>query len=542
MRTDSTVAEEINRTDSRSSGSEKQPVESTSVSRWHLLLLLFVLLLSLGLRLYRIGDQGLFSDEAKSWAMTRLSFVEIVQISPTQHHVPLYFWLLKAALTILPASEAGLRALSLIMSMAALAVFMVFLWHEWSQAAAVYAGLLLAISSFDVYYAQETRMYTLLSFLGLVSYVALVKALQGRPKWLVPWALACIGLAWTHFYGFLPIASQLVIVLVYLVRRQPFGIDKRLSSACLLAACVCVALGVLPVVVSLFARTSTSAQGAVLPDVTHIRDLFLLWTAGLVSVREHFLDSARLTWPLTKEVSKTAWFLLGAVLYGAPAVYGLAKAWRVKGTQRLQVSLALASFVMPVLLIFVFANVTQNKVWIFRGFLGQNLLVFMWAGIGLASWRRQWLSQGIVGAAVILAVFSLGPYFTIWQKSDVPLAVATAHRPDARNQLAVEAPFFGPQVSFYLDKDTPLFSLFWDETGAPLLTRLQFTQPRRLLDKAQGTPLPVTCDDISGITDLWIYGSANRIRSSVEKLPSCVTNKRIWVFNRTEWVPLDLSQ
>lgn len=517
-------------------------VKSARVPWGHLLLLALVLLLGLGLRLCRLGDQGLFSDEAKSWAMTRLTFGEILSISPTQHHVPLYFWLLKASLAIFPATEAGLRALSLILSMITLVVLMAFAWSEWGRGAAFYSGLLLAISSFDIYYAQETRMYSLLGLLSLISYVALVKALQGRPKWLVPWVLACIALPWTHHYGHLILGSQLVIVLIYLARRQVFGIVNGLDSRWLLAAGAVIAAGVLPMTLLLLYRSDASPQGAALPELTHIRDLVLLWAVGLVAAREHFLDSARLTWPLTAGIPKTAWFLLAATLYGALAIYGLVRAWRIQGTQRVQAALSLVSILLPILAIFGYSSLTGQRLWIFRGFLGLGYLVYLWAGIGMASLPTPWLRRGLALAAVVVAVASLGPYFTIWQKSDTPVAMAQAPQPDERNLLAVEAPFFGPQASFYLEEGTPLMALYWDETGAPLLTRLQFSDAQRLLDKVQGRPEPVTCEDISAATDLWIYGNARRISERVVQLPSCVTEKRLWVFEDPTWVPLDLPQ
>ena len=408
------------------------------------------------------------------------------------------------------------------------------------RAPALYAGLLLAVSSFDVYYAQETRMYTLLSLLSLISYVALVKALQGKPKWLVPWVLACIALPWTHFYGFLTLASQMIIVLIYLLRRQVFGVTEGLGRSWLVAAGAAIGVGVLPMALLLLNRTGTNSQGAVVPELTHIRDLFLLWTVGLVAVREHFLDTARLTWPLTADVSKAGWFLLGAALCGAPAVYGMVKAWRMTGTQRIQVSLTLVSIILPVFVVFAYGSLTGQRIWIFRPFLGQGYLVYLWVGIGLASLQQPWLRRGLALAAVIVAIASLGPYFTIWQKSDTPIAMAAAARPDERNLLVVEAPFFGPQASFYLDDGTPLMALYWDQTGAPILTKLQFFDPKRLIDKVQGRPVPVTCDDIATATDLWIYGNVRRIRDRVAELPSCVREKRLWVFSKNAWVPLDL--
>ena len=68
--------------------------------RWWPLALLFAL--GVGLRLFHLGSQSLFSDEAISWSASRLTPGEMMVLSEYDHHAPLYYYLLKLALSVLP--------------------------------------------------------------------------------------------------------------------------------------------------------------------------------------------------------------------------------------------------------------------------------------------------------------------------------------------------------------------------------------------------------------------------------------------------------
>ena len=243
--------------------------------------------------------------------------------SEFNHHVPLYFFLLKLAMMVLPSTEAGVRTLSVVASATALIAVLIFLRTEWSLAAAVYAGILMALSSFDLYYAQETRMYTLLAAAWIISYISLVKALQGKSGFLVVWAIAMIVMPWTHLYGFLLVGTNLVFVAGYLVLKRIYRFASPVDDRWLLVASVAIVVGILPMVRLLLLNSDANSQGASISGLGDILDLYLLWTAGLVAARNNFADSAHLTLPATETLSPLFWFVAGTIICGAPAVYGL---------------------------------------------------------------------------------------------------------------------------------------------------------------------------------------------------------------------------
>ena len=361
--------------------------------------------------------------------------------SEFNHHVPLYFFLLKLAMMVLPSTEAGVRTLSVAASAAALIAVLIFLKTEWGLAAAVYAGILMALSSFDLYYAQETRMYTLLAAAWIISYISLVKALQGKSGFLVVWAIAMIVMPWTHLYGFLLVGTNLVFVAGYLVLKRIYRFASPVDDRWLLVASVAVVVGILPMVRFLLSNSDANSQGASISGLGDIFDLYLLWTAGLAAARNNFADSAHLTLPATENLSPLFWFVAGTIICGAPAVYGLVSAWRMGPSRRLQSILAIVNLVLPVALVFGYSVIMGTRIWIQRPFLGAAFLIYLWAGIGLAAikWRRaRWV---LVPVAAVVALASLLPYFSTWQKSDAAQALRSMPAPDQNNALLLDMRF-----------------------------------------------------------------------------------------------------
>ncbi len=147
--------------------------------------LFLILLLATLLRFYNLAGQSLWSDEGNSIALARHSFSEIAQRTAFDIHPPLYYWLLKLWTILFDDSEIALRSLS-----ALLGVGLVYLiwWlgqRLFNQRVGLIAAFIAALSPFQVYYAQEARMYMLLTVLGTLTVVATVLLMEsvGRGTW-----------------------------------------------------------------------------------------------------------------------------------------------------------------------------------------------------------------------------------------------------------------------------------------------------------------------------------------------------------------------
>jgi len=127
---------------------------------------LLILLLATFTRFYRLGYQSLWSDEGNSILLARAGFSEIARRTAFDIHPPLYYWLLKLWTLFWGESEFAVRALS-----AGLGILLVGLVYRlgarlFSQRVGLASAFVAALAPFQIYYAQETRMYMLLVLLA----------------------------------------------------------------------------------------------------------------------------------------------------------------------------------------------------------------------------------------------------------------------------------------------------------------------------------------------------------------------------------------
>ncbi|MGZ4892005.1 MAG: hypothetical protein ACXV2B_07085, partial [Halobacteriota archaeon] len=88
--------------------------------------------------------------------------------------------------------------------------------------AGLLAAFLLAASSFNIRYAQEVRMYSLLVFLGVLSMYFFIRLTRDRtPVTLVGYVIVTTLMLYTHVYGlFLLVAQNIYVVGLLLVSRR----------------------------------------------------------------------------------------------------------------------------------------------------------------------------------------------------------------------------------------------------------------------------------------------------------------------------------
>ena len=179
------------------------------------ILLLAILLLASFLRFYRLDAQSLWNDEGTSVAVAQRDLATIARDAAADIHPPLYYWLLHGWIKLAGSSEAGVRALSALLGVALVALIYALgqlLAGRWAGLAAAF---LAAINPFQVYYAQEARMYMLLAvWTALLFYAALRWATcsaSQRQLWSILYVLVGAAGLYTHY------AFPLVLVAVNLL-------------------------------------------------------------------------------------------------------------------------------------------------------------------------------------------------------------------------------------------------------------------------------------------------------------------------------------
>jgi mannosyltransferase len=127
------------------------------------------LLLATALRFYRLAGQSFWSDEGNSVALAQAGLGEIAARTALDIHPPLYYWLLHIWMRVFGGSEIAIRSLSAVAGVLLVAVVYVLGARLFTTRVGLLAAFITAVSPFQVYYAQEARMYTLLALLGALT-------------------------------------------------------------------------------------------------------------------------------------------------------------------------------------------------------------------------------------------------------------------------------------------------------------------------------------------------------------------------------------
>jgi mannosyltransferase len=140
-----------------------------------ILILLLLTLLALALRLYRLDAQSLWYDEGFIVYLARMDLAEITARTAADIQPPLYYYLLHGWIELFGQGERALRGLSLLFGVLTVPLMYAVAWELFhSRLAGILAALLVAVSPLHLWYGQELRMYTLLTFLCLLSSYFLV--------------------------------------------------------------------------------------------------------------------------------------------------------------------------------------------------------------------------------------------------------------------------------------------------------------------------------------------------------------------------------
>ncbi len=187
-----------------------------------------ILLLAFALRLYRLDYQSIWWDEGHSISMARHSLAAIPTLPGMDVHPPLYFYTLHLWMDWAGRSEFALRFLSLLFSLASVALLYRFGRDMGNLALGLLAAAIGALSPLHLAYAQEVRMYAMVTCLCLLSAYALYRVMRHDDvaSWLV-YVFATAASLYAHYFVLFLIFFQNVFWLVVTVwrRRKEWRLD-----------------------------------------------------------------------------------------------------------------------------------------------------------------------------------------------------------------------------------------------------------------------------------------------------------------------------
>jgi len=158
------------------------------LQRKDLFCVLLILLLGTSLRVYNLGTNSFWLDEAEV-ILSANSLTEIIPALKANPLLPFKTFLYKTFVyywKIFGTSEFILRLSSVIFGI--FSIWGIYFLGKliFSEKAGVFSALVLAVSPFHIYYSQELRMYSIISFLGIASIYFLWRALKDNSNffWL----------------------------------------------------------------------------------------------------------------------------------------------------------------------------------------------------------------------------------------------------------------------------------------------------------------------------------------------------------------------
>jgi mannosyltransferase len=360
--------------------------------------------LALSLRLYGLGDKPFWMDEITSLHRATATVPHLVGDSLHQNHYPTYFLLLWLVARI-GTSQWLLRLPSAIFGAACASLVCMIGDQAAGRRSGAIAGLLVAVSPFEVQLGQEARSYTLASCLILTALFGLVRLAQQPDLAALPLRRGtAMRSAWLA-YG-LGTAMALVVLNV----AVPWLLASNLGALAIAArdrATRCAFLRnwgvaqlcILSIWLPMLAAVYIGSGGGVLygPDWAPAETIATVW--GTVAP----VYLLRISSFMTLDVAPAPVPALSVAIAALAAV----GAWRLRRDPAVLVTLGLAAFLLPAGLLLLSVRVPVLVPRYFAWGAGP-FLVLAGAGLGQFSGIRFAATASMLGVAGLV---NLAPYY-----------------------------------------------------------------------------------------------------------------------------------
>jgi len=190
--------------------------------------MMVILLIAFAVRFHQLGEQSLWYDEGVAYGHSQRTLDVMIPMLQNNVHVPAYFGSLAYWEDLVGSTEFGLRSWSALLSVLSVAFAYAVGKRAFGVSAGLASALFVALNTFSIYYAQETRMYAMLAMVASASMWIFIGFFQStqRPPSHVKWyqsyvarygfALAVVNSIgmYTHFsYALVMLAQGFMAVL-----------------------------------------------------------------------------------------------------------------------------------------------------------------------------------------------------------------------------------------------------------------------------------------------------------------------------------------
>lgn len=356
---------------------------------WHLLALTGVVLLGAILRLYELGAESLWVDEAITLRfVTDYTPSQLLWVIPAkQPHLPLYYIVLDYWTTLAGTSEAALRFPSAVAGIVSLPLLYLVGRRLFDRKTGLLATAILALSSFHLYYAQETRMYSLLTATTLVSVLYFLHLRESPTRHNVAgYVVGTILTVALHPFGFLVAAQGLALAVDRWAAGDgwspwTYSTLERTHLGCWALLTPVLALGILK------AHSAVAGFDFIAPP--SLLDV-------LSTIQEYFVTTSD----------------LAATVVALAVAIAVVLAFRTVDRER---RLLLAWMLVPVLALVAVSYLLTPLFWD-RYTIAASPAWFLAVAVGIRSLNRRHLRYALAGVLVVAMVPAVVQYHTTPQK------------------------------------------------------------------------------------------------------------------------------
>jgi hypothetical protein len=178
-----------------------------------ILVVLGLLVVSLYLRTLALGE-SLWMDEGLSIGIANQGFFHIPSTLQVDGSPPLYYMMLSVWISIFGDGPAESQGLSVAIALIAVPGGLWAGWSLFGKRAGLICAALCAVNPFLTNYAQETRMYSLMLVLSLLTTAAFLHVFAfGRRSYLPLFAVLLALMLYTHNWGLFMAAAALLALI-----------------------------------------------------------------------------------------------------------------------------------------------------------------------------------------------------------------------------------------------------------------------------------------------------------------------------------------
>lgn len=375
-----------------------------------LALLLLIIALGAFLRIYDLGTESIWLDEAHSVLISGDSLSSVIQETNLNEtggdHLPLYFIFLHFWISLFGSSEAAIRSFSAILGIISIPLVFSIGKTLFDNKAGLIAGFLSAVSLFHIEYSQEARPYALLLLLSLLSFLFFTRTLKQDRKW---WYYLCylitnVMLIYTHVYGMFIITAQILCLLLLLPRGYP----RRFK---LLGAVILSVLAILPIVPGILDRAvSMVTQGFWLPEPSFMdvcETLGIFAGSSLPVLIVFFFLAIIALFHIRK--SEGRWNT------GNPLESLNGMSWAVRLDSLPEFLLLAIWLFLPIALAFMVSRLI-TPIYLDRYFIGVSPALYLLVAKGLSNLKMRRIIYPVLLAVILMALPNLVSYYADDQK------------------------------------------------------------------------------------------------------------------------------